>query len=122
MVVVDLFIVRMTDQSRHLSIEALRKKMDRNAPQPYTLYSPSGEPMFVFGVDFHLRPLAVCRQMGFECAHLEFLDIPCDYYSPINMAGFDGDTWVRVFQIIWMRGVFDPTPYSTTSATRHRLE
>jgi hypothetical protein len=76
MVVVDLSIVRSaTEQSRHVSIEALQQKLDRNAPQPHIVYCPSGEPMFVFAVDFHSRPLAVCRQMEYGCVHLEFLDV-----------------------------------------------
>jgi hypothetical protein len=40
--------------------------------------------MFVFAVDFHSRPLAVCRQMGFKCIHLEFLDISLDWTYPLT--------------------------------------
>jgi hypothetical protein len=104
MVVVDLFIVRSaTEQSRQVSIEALRQKLDRSAPEPRKIYCPSGEEMFVFAVDFHRRPLDVCRQMGFECVHLEFLDISLDCYTPECEAWFWGDSWVRVFQVLWIR-------------------
>ncbi len=95
-----------TEQSRRLSIEALLQRLDKDTPHPRPLMCPAGELMFVFVVDFHRRPRAVCTQMGFEYAHLEFVDVLSDSYTAVNETSFAGNYWARVFLILWCQAIF----------------
>ena len=113
MAVADMFVVRCaTEQSRRLSIEALRQRLDKDAPHPRPLVCPKGEPMFVFVVDFHRRPRAVCEQMGFEYVHLAFVDVLGDSYTAVNEASFARNYWARIFLSLWRRPN-GPTPATT---------
>ena len=102
MVVADVFVVRYaTEQSRRLTIEALRQRLDKDAPYPRLVMGPVGEPLYVFVVDFHRSPRAVCEQLGFKYAHLGFVDVLSDSYTAVNQTIISGNLWARIFLILW---------------------
>ena len=105
MVVADVFVVQYaTERSRRISIEALRQRLDQDAPHPRLVVSPVGEPMYVFVVDFHRSPRAVCEQMGFKYDHLGFVEVLCDAYTAVNETTIRRYLWLRIFFILWNQG------------------
>jgi hypothetical protein len=105
MVVLDIFIVRrVTAQSSGISIERLRQSMDPSAPVPLMLFSPTGEEIFLFFVDFHCSPRETCERMGFDYRHLHFLEYLDEYYVPSNHIRLSQDYhWVKAFIIAWFQ-------------------
>ena len=105
MVVVDLFIVqRVTAQSSGISIERLRQSMDPSAPVPLMLFSPTGEEIFLFFVDFHCSPRETCERMGFDYRHLHYLEYMDECYVPTNYIDLSRNhAWVKAFIIAWFQ-------------------
>ena len=102
MIVVDVFwVLRSRGRSLDMPIEGLRQQLDEHAPLPTIIFSPKGEQMFVFAIDFHRFPESVCLRLGFEYVHVGYMEIRDDMYSSLNEVTFQGDRWIGMFLMRW---------------------
>ena len=104
MVVVECFVAkRSTGRSLTMSIDELRRSLDRNAPAPWYGCCPNGIPLYVFVVDFHKAPASVCGRFGFEHCRVDYFDIRSELYTSLNELTFPMNRWIRLFLTVWSR-------------------